>query len=144
MNTPHVRMHPELEKPENFPEFHTVFIGEMYYWIAQRLPLTYTMTVEQHSTQNLFGGINRYRSDVEVSQVREPAATYETTVAITPPHLTVDIPDPLPRRGTPLPTLPIPLRAPDADVPLPLEYLVQQYPEKSGLGRRFASIEDNT
>ena len=220
-------MHPELEKSEHFRGFHTVFIGEMYYWIAQRLPLTYTVTVEQHlSTQNIFGGINRYTSDVEVSQAREPAAVYETATTITPPQFTTEIPtrpqrllairganrevittiellspankkepgafnfrlkqddlaanrihlveidllrkgsrrwdDPrieaadyvltvlrrdatvaeawTPNLGDPLPVLPIPLRQPDADVPLPLEHLIQQYLEKSGLGRRFAAM----
>ena len=36
-----------------------------------------------------------------------------------------------------LPVIPIPLLAPDADVPLPLEYILQEYMEKSGLGKRL-------
>ena len=39
--------------------------------------------------------------------------------------------------GKALPAIPVPLLAPDADVPLPLEYILQEYLEKSGLGRRL-------
>ncbi len=39
--------------------------------------------------------------------------------------------------GETLPAIPIPLLAPDADVPLPLEYILQEYLEKSGLGKRL-------
>jgi hypothetical protein len=39
--------------------------------------------------------------------------------------------------GETLPVIPIPLLAPDADVPLPLEYILQEYMEKSGLGKRL-------
>ncbi len=40
-------------------------------------------------------------------------------------------------RGEALPTIPIPLRKPDADIPLPLEQILQEYLSKSGIGRRF-------
>jgi len=36
-----------------------------------------------------------------------------------------------------LPSIPIPLLAPDADVPLPLELILQEYLRKSGLGKRL-------
>ncbi len=39
--------------------------------------------------------------------------------------------------GNPLPTIPIPLRAPDADVPLPVEKVLQEYLTKSGVMRRL-------
>jgi hypothetical protein len=39
--------------------------------------------------------------------------------------------------GEALPAIPVPLLAPDADVPLPLEYLLQEYLSKSGLGKRL-------
>ena len=39
--------------------------------------------------------------------------------------------------GEALPTIPIPLRHPDADVPLPLERILQEYLTKSRLGRRL-------
>ena len=39
--------------------------------------------------------------------------------------------------GEALPTIPIPLRHPDADVPLPLERILQEYLTKSGLARRL-------
>jgi hypothetical protein len=39
--------------------------------------------------------------------------------------------------GEPLPAIPVPLLEPDADVPLPLEYILQEYLEKSGLGKRL-------
>ena len=39
--------------------------------------------------------------------------------------------------GEALPVIPVPLLAPDADVPLPLEYILQEYLEKSGLGERL-------
>ncbi|MEQ8703944.1 MAG: DUF4058 family protein, partial [Phaeodactylibacter sp.] len=39
--------------------------------------------------------------------------------------------------GEALPAIPIPLIAPDADVPLPLEHILQEYLEKSGLGERL-------
>ena len=38
--------------------------------------------------------------------------------------------------GKALPAIPVPLRAPDADVPLPLELIMQEYLTKSGLGVR--------
>lgn len=40
-------------------------------------------------------------------------------------------------RGEALPTIPIPLRTPDADIPLPLEQILQEYLSKSGIGRRL-------
>mgnify|MGYP006273940643 CR=1 FL=1 len=39
--------------------------------------------------------------------------------------------------GEALPVIPVPLLAPDADVPLPLELIMQEYLEKSGLGERL-------
>ena len=39
--------------------------------------------------------------------------------------------------GEALPAIPIPLLAPDAEVPLPLELLMQAYLEKSRLGERL-------
>jgi hypothetical protein len=39
--------------------------------------------------------------------------------------------------GAALPAIPVPLLAPDADVPLPLELILQEYLEKSGLGKRL-------
>ncbi|WP_052516139.1 DUF4058 family protein [Phaeodactylibacter xiamenensis] len=39
--------------------------------------------------------------------------------------------------GEALPAIPVPLLEPDADVPLPLEYILQEYLAKSGLGRRL-------
>lgn len=39
--------------------------------------------------------------------------------------------------GEALPAIPVPLLAPDADVPLPLEHILQEYLEKSGLGKRL-------
>ena len=39
--------------------------------------------------------------------------------------------------GEALPAIPVPLLAPDADVPLPLEYILQGYLKKSGLGKRL-------
>lgn len=39
--------------------------------------------------------------------------------------------------GEALPAIPVPLLEPDADVPLPLEYILQEYLEKSGLGKRL-------
>ena len=39
--------------------------------------------------------------------------------------------------GNPLPTIPVPLRAPDADVPLPVETVLRAYLSKSGVGRRL-------
>ena len=41
-------------------------------------------------------------------------------------------------KGEALPTIPVPLRAPDADVPLPVERVLQEYLSKSGVGRRLA------
>ena len=42
------------------------------------------------------------------------------------------------RLGQALPTIPIPLRAPDADVPLALEAVMQEYLEKTGIGAQLA------
>jgi len=39
--------------------------------------------------------------------------------------------------GEALPVIPVPLLAPDAEVPLPLEYILQEYLEKSGLENRL-------
>lgn len=39
--------------------------------------------------------------------------------------------------GAALPAIPVPLLAPDADVPLPLEFILQEYLAKSGLGERL-------
>ncbi|MEO0339171.1 MAG: DUF4058 family protein [Bacteroidota bacterium] len=39
--------------------------------------------------------------------------------------------------GEALPTIPVPLREPDADVPLPIEYILQEYLHKSGLMRHL-------
>lgn len=39
--------------------------------------------------------------------------------------------------GEALPTIPVPLHHPDADVPLPIERILQEYLTKSGLGRRL-------
>lgn len=39
--------------------------------------------------------------------------------------------------GEALPTIPVPLRQPDADVPLPLEHILQEYLMKSGLARQL-------
>jgi hypothetical protein len=36
-----------------------------------------------------------------------------------------------------LPVIPVPLLDPDTDVPLPLEYILQEYLKKSGLGKRL-------
>lgn len=36
-----------------------------------------------------------------------------------------------------LPAIPVPLLAPDADVPLPLEHILQEYLAKSGLGGKL-------
>ena len=41
------------------------------------------------------------------------------------------------RPGEALPTIPVPLRYPDADVPLPLETVLREFMTKSGLGRRL-------
>ena len=42
------------------------------------------------------------------------------------------------RLGETLPAIPIPLRYPDADVPLPLETILREFMTKSGLARRLA------
>jgi len=39
--------------------------------------------------------------------------------------------------GQALPTIPVPLRVPDADVPLPVETVLREYLTKSGLARRL-------
>jgi hypothetical protein len=40
-------------------------------------------------------------------------------------------------KGEALPTIPVPLQAPDADVPLPVEKVLQEYLTKSGVMRRL-------
>ena len=40
-------------------------------------------------------------------------------------------------KGQALPTIPVPLQAPDADVPLPIEKVLQEYLSKSGVMRRL-------
>ena len=39
-------------------------------------------------------------------------------------------------QGQALPTIPVPLRAPDEDLPLPMEHLLREYLTKSGLAQR--------
>jgi len=41
-------------------------------------------------------------------------------------------------QGEALPTIPVPLRAPDTDVPLPVERVLQEYLSKSGVGRQVS------
>ena len=40
-------------------------------------------------------------------------------------------------QGQALPTIPVPLQEPDADMPLPVETVLQEYLNKSGVGRRL-------
>lgn len=220
-----VGMHPKLVESKYFPDLHASLCVDIRYWLAPRLPKTYSISVERGLIMwDRYGEQKRYRPDVRIDRVESPIANYIDATSVNVPSFTVNVPNQPQRylairgedehlittieilspankngdgyddfrrkqehlsergvylveidlliqgkrrwqdksvnradyvmtvqRGTSeianiwavtlgeaLPTFPIPLLLPDADIPLPMENILQAYLTKSGLRERLS------
>lgn len=86
-------MHPGLEAPEYFHDFHTSLIVDIRYALSPKLPDGYEMSVERNlSMTNDFGETKHYAPDARIDLTERPGGTATAVLPDLSPEFVLEAP----------------------------------------------------
>ena len=146
MPSPFPGMDPYIETPEVWPDFHASLANEIRAWLNARVRPRYYASLEATFVYDEISVAEsrQGRPDVSVLKPVEQAQNAMASVATAPYYITVSPVERRPVAGVwpvqlrdPLPTIPVPLLAPDPEAPLDLGAVVTSAYERGAYDIRL-------